>query len=179
MRLKSTILSMVAGLALTSGLLPASPAGASSLGQSDETVKVAEGNVVIDGAEMPSDDVPDEKDADEKKVSNASSEPEKACGWTQFVAPGTGKWYKSNKGCALIGTTKSTTATYTWAGDPATKGTACVQGLGYNGSQKAKWVFIGCGSGGTKTVGWGNVSAVKKVRAKGTNLPSTFFGRFR
>lgn len=179
MNLKAILLSSATAVALTGGMALAGPAHAANLDGATQVDEVAEGHVVVDGVETEAEDVSLSK-SDRGELSSRDSIEAQGCeDWTRFVIPGTGKWYKSNNGCGFIGLDKSTTTGYSWEADPNTKGTACVQGIGYNGSAKAKWVFIGCGTKGSATVGWGNVSAVKKVRAKATNLPAGFAGVFR
>lgn len=179
MNLKSIILSTALAVALTGGTALAGPAHAANLDGSTQVNGVPEGHVVIDGVETEAEHGLPSKDGSEEVSSAESVEPQSCRSWTSFVAPGVGGWFKSNPGCGVIGADKSATTSYSWQADAVTNGTACVQGIGYNGSAKAKWVFIGCGTQGSATVGWGNVSAVKKVRAKATNLPSGFAGKFR
>ena len=177
--MKASILSTAMAVALIGSMGLAGPAHAVNLDGSTQANGVPEGHVVIDGVETEVEDVSPSNAGSDELSSGESVEPQGCPGWTRFVAPGTGSWFKSNPGCAFIGTSKGTTTSYSWRADAVTNGTACVQGIGYNGSAKAKWVFIGCGGKGSATVGWGNVSAVKKVRAKATNLPNGFVGVFR
>lgn len=157
----------------------AEPANAGSLEASSAEIQTIDGYVIVDGEKTDSKVVSPIPQGSDVLISDGSVEPQSCSDWYQFVAAGTGGWHKSNPGCGFIGTTNDARVGYDWKADPTTSGTACVQGLGYNSSNKAQWTLIGCGTSGGGTAPWGNSSGAKQVRAKATSIPLGFAGKFR
>ncbi len=58
---------------------------------------------------------------------------------------------------------------YAWSTPWWSSASMCVQGRGYNSSQKATWYGLGCGSSGDGMVPWGNVLATPAARGESYN----------
>jgi hypothetical protein len=96
------------------------------------------------------------------------------CSRYSAVGPIGGSWSTSGPGCSLFGM-RSAKHTYSWQMQWFSNAKACVQGRGYNSRRAPYWAGIGCGSGGTYTVGWGEVISTTRVKVKSlsvvTNAP--------
>lgn len=70
----------------------------------------------------------------------------------------------SNIQCGILGSS-GTRVTYSWgasAQNPFTGVGVCVSARGYRNGRE-EWFAIGCGTGGSATVPWGNVAAPPKI----------------
>lgn len=84
--------------------------------------------------------------------------------WRNAVAI-PGGYKNSVAGCALIGTTNSTSVFYKWERTGGSNGSkACVQGKGFNSLHAPVWQNAGCGTSGSTALLWGNVAATKQIR---------------
>jgi hypothetical protein len=109
------------------------------------------------------------------KVPTVSQVPDstsqKTCSWVNAVAGFYPNWSTSTYCASFWGSSESTTIGYAWAIQPGTNTRICVKGLGFakqpNGSRKATWYSLGCGtSGGLMKVPWGNSAGMPKVQAR-------------
>jgi hypothetical protein len=95
----------------------------------------------------------------------------KSCEWVNAVAAWYPNWASSQFCASFWGSSDSTTMAYAWKIAPGTNTRICVKGLGYpkqaNGSRKATWYNLGCGtSGGGTKIPWGPIIAYPKVKAQ-------------
>jgi hypothetical protein len=70
---------------------------------------------------------------------------------------------QSVNGCNMIGWNAAARAPYKWYKHMGTTN-PCIWGKGFNSKHAPTWTAIGCGSGQTKTVPWGNVAGTKKMK---------------
>lgn|GEM_PF-2026611 len=109
------------------------------------------------------------------------------CGWTNWVAPGTGTYHTSVPGCSVIGVSPDAQVSYSWTVDSLSNGSACLQGRGYKarhlpgGGTTYDEYFgaLGCGTSGGGALSLGEVASTKVVKALATSTPVGAAGMFQ